>query len=49
MQVSISTFSGNKRRRRSSSILAVQLKQDSEETVDVGTDIISLAIIERTG
>jgi hypothetical protein len=49
MQVSISMFSSNKRRRHSSSILTVQLKQDSKEIVDVGTDIISLAIIEMTG
>jgi hypothetical protein len=38
-QVSISTFSGNKSRRRSSIILPVKLKQRSEETVDTGTDI----------
>jgi hypothetical protein len=27
----------------------VQLKQDSEDTVDIGTDIISRAIIDKTG
>ena len=48
-QVNIFTFSGNKRRHRSSIILPVKLKQDSEETIDTGTDIISLAIMDKTG
>jgi hypothetical protein len=49
MQVSISTLSGNKRRRRSSSILPEREKQDSDDTVDTGNDMISLAIIDRIG
>jgi hypothetical protein len=30
-------------------ILPDKLKQDSEEQVEIGTDIISLAIIDSTG
>jgi hypothetical protein len=30
-------------------ILPIRLKQDSEEVVETGTDIISLAKVERTG
>jgi hypothetical protein len=47
MQVSISTVSDNKRRRRSSIILPIKLKHDFEEIVETETDIISLAIIDR--
>ena len=49
MQASISIVLDNKRHRRSSIILTVKLKYDSEETVEIGTDIISLAIIESIG
>jgi hypothetical protein len=48
-QVSISTFSGKKRRRHSSIILPVKLKQDSKETVNTGTNMISLVIMDKTG
>jgi hypothetical protein len=47
MQASISTCSDISLRRRSSIILTVKLKDDSEETVETGTTIITLAIVER--
>ena len=49
MQASISIVSSYKRRRRSSIILPVKLKHVSEDTVETGIDIISLAIIESIG
>jgi hypothetical protein len=49
MQTNIFTVSEFKRRRRSSMILSEKLKQDSEEVVETGTDIISLTIIEKIG
>jgi hypothetical protein len=49
MHTNISTVSEFKRRHRPSRILPDKLKVDSEEVVEAGTYIMSLAIIERIG
>jgi hypothetical protein len=49
MHVNISTISDFNLLLRSSMILPVKLKVDSEERVDTGTVKISLAIIDSTG
>jgi hypothetical protein len=49
MQTNISTVSVLKCYRQSSRILPDRQKVDSEEVVEAGIDIMSLAIIERIG
>jgi hypothetical protein len=49
MQTNISTVSALKCYHRSSRILPDRQKVDSEEVVEAGIDIMSLAIIERIG
>jgi hypothetical protein len=49
MQASISTCSGSSLWRRSSIILLIQLKQNSEDTIETRTEKMSLAMIERNG